>query len=680
MDHQYHEPGAPDANGFIHDPRESDVLCGRGGAALRHPGNQTYRRLVNLNKGLYSTCLKTEKLKISRSIVAAIREQQGRFLEKDSEKDAWLDIGDKKAVEKTSQALREGQPKLRQKIAEMGAAAATANPYELASLAQGGGGGGSAGGANDMMSPPQSMQDQLLAQQQQRQQQQRQQQQQQQAVAAVQMQQQQQLQEQQYRQQMLERQQQQQQELMQQRHSSEGSYANNSAQNIGNTFLNGSNHSMGSRSRAPQDLQPPSPMTSTAANRQADLHADMLQRLTLHDLQTVAAATGDNNHNANNLSLEQQRHMEQRNRLRPSLTNTRASLVRDLGMPLDSNLSLMSDFSAYGGNASGLSGMHQQPMTPSSMQGAAMGGGGFGSGNALQGDSLGMMSVDNNSFKRALMSMPMGSIHTINTLASDLDISSMHSATGMPYAAAGGGGGNNSQAALAAATAAAVNNSGATGSNRNFDRRRLFAKMKYSRPSQQQQQCSGNMAGGCAPSQLSHMTDDLPDFHMMESNMSLYSNMSNMTGGVDSKLPAATATTNSTSTASNYHPNQYSSHHHHGDHNSHAAMPSPTKVIVETAKVVDRSSQQQQHRNSVPFGDVMSAGSRHSIMSGLSRISDTSLDQSIFSDLSKKIGNVSTRSMAMSEVSAFDITEGDNDDETDDFATGRAKIEGGPVG
>lgn len=104
----------------ITDPRETDVLCGRGGAALRHPGNQTYRRLVNLNKGLYITCLKTEKLKISRSIVAAIREQDGRFLEREAKKQTWYDIGDKKAIEKTSQALREGQPKLRQKMIDTG--------------------------------------------------------------------------------------------------------------------------------------------------------------------------------------------------------------------------------------------------------------------------------------------------------------------------------------------------------------------------------------------------------------------------------------------------------------------------------------------------------------------------------------------------------------------------------
>jgi hypothetical protein len=105
---------------------DSDVLCGRGGAALRHAGNQTYRKLVSLNKGLYITCLKTEKLKISRSIVAAIREKKGRFLEKDTKTGTWYDIGDKKAIEKTSQALREGQPKLRQQIVEMGGGAAGA--------------------------------------------------------------------------------------------------------------------------------------------------------------------------------------------------------------------------------------------------------------------------------------------------------------------------------------------------------------------------------------------------------------------------------------------------------------------------------------------------------------------------------------------------------------------------
>jgi hypothetical protein len=93
-------------------PSPLDVLCGRGGASLRHLGNLNYRRLITINKARYVASRKMEKLKISRSIVEDIRDQGGRFLER--QWDEWHEIGDKKAVEKTSQALREGQPKLRQ--------------------------------------------------------------------------------------------------------------------------------------------------------------------------------------------------------------------------------------------------------------------------------------------------------------------------------------------------------------------------------------------------------------------------------------------------------------------------------------------------------------------------------------------------------------------------------------
>ena len=107
-------PQPPMAIKDITDPSDTDVLCGRSSAAVRHPGNQMYRRLVNENKDLYITSAKTYKINVSRSIVGAIREQRGRFLEIDNDKNTWYDIGDKKAIEKTSQALREGQPKFRQ--------------------------------------------------------------------------------------------------------------------------------------------------------------------------------------------------------------------------------------------------------------------------------------------------------------------------------------------------------------------------------------------------------------------------------------------------------------------------------------------------------------------------------------------------------------------------------------
>ena len=122
---------------------ENDIICGRGGVSLKHPGNLAYRKIVGINKGIYATCLKAEKLKISKSIVAAIREIDGRFLEREDgqtsasldERDengnpvTWRDIGDKKAIEKTSQALREGQPKLLKKLAAVQNAPVAQAPF-----------------------------------------------------------------------------------------------------------------------------------------------------------------------------------------------------------------------------------------------------------------------------------------------------------------------------------------------------------------------------------------------------------------------------------------------------------------------------------------------------------------------------------------------------------------------
>lgn len=110
----------------------NDIICGRKGVALKHPGNLAYRKIVGMNKEAYATCLKNEKLRISKSIVAAMREVGGRFIERvdgkvssslderddDGNLVSYRDIGDRRAVEKTSQALREGQPKLLRKLAE----------------------------------------------------------------------------------------------------------------------------------------------------------------------------------------------------------------------------------------------------------------------------------------------------------------------------------------------------------------------------------------------------------------------------------------------------------------------------------------------------------------------------------------------------------------------------------
>lgn len=464
----------------VTDPRDTDVLCGRGGAALRHPGNQTYRRLVNLNKGLYITCLKTEKLKISRSIVAAIREQNGRFLEKDSKSGQWFDIGDKKAVEKTSQALREGQPRLKKKIVEMG--------------------GGAAGTAA----------------------------------------------------------------FMEAQYGHTGLY---DPEQVGLTSANivaEAKRNSEEKQKGGGSMQPPS------GSRKGDSSTDgLLQRLSIHDDRTdTRSATG--------------------------------SSVNFLG----SQLSLLSGHS-------------------------------FANGSHISNFSL----TSDGSFRRTLAnlaSLPASSAHSNSMNFQGLDNTSFASMdvsghTPIPLSAG--------QAGLfpggASIASASSNHSNRDKLGNVMDRRRVFAKMKYERPP------STKMPQGVTQQHF----QDGSDVNMAESNVSLYSNISSMSGANMSgagmygiNMPGATVPDSTFSSAQRQ---PYV----------------PPKPIVETAKVVDHS-----RGGGGGYSEAMGAGSRHSIMSGLSRISDTSIDHSIFSDLSRKIGNVSTRSLALSEISAIDMQERDTEE------------------
>lgn len=101
------------------DPCENDVLCGRGGSINSHPGNERFRILVEKRKRVYLTArFKREKRLIACSIVSEIRalDPPGRFLSRDAKSGLWKDIGDEKARDKTSQALRENAPSIRAEI------------------------------------------------------------------------------------------------------------------------------------------------------------------------------------------------------------------------------------------------------------------------------------------------------------------------------------------------------------------------------------------------------------------------------------------------------------------------------------------------------------------------------------------------------------------------------------
>ncbi|GAX23012.1 hypothetical protein FisN_15Hh090 [Fistulifera solaris] len=89
----------------ILSPQPNDVLAGRGGAINQHLGNRIYRRIVEHNKPMYRQVPKRQRHLVSQSIVQVILDHGGRFLEKSHH--SWADIGFQRAVQKTSQALRE---------------------------------------------------------------------------------------------------------------------------------------------------------------------------------------------------------------------------------------------------------------------------------------------------------------------------------------------------------------------------------------------------------------------------------------------------------------------------------------------------------------------------------------------------------------------------------------------
>jgi hypothetical protein len=110
-------PNAVDEEGNIL-VTDYDILCGRGGLTNHHKGNKRFRDIVALHRPDYVRAPKIQKPSVARVIVRAIRngDPPGRFLRKDEKTGKWVDIGDKKAAEKTSQALREKTNEEREKV------------------------------------------------------------------------------------------------------------------------------------------------------------------------------------------------------------------------------------------------------------------------------------------------------------------------------------------------------------------------------------------------------------------------------------------------------------------------------------------------------------------------------------------------------------------------------------
>ncbi|CAB9514556.1 Nitrilase family, member 2 [Seminavis robusta] len=103
----------------IKEPSDNDVLFGRGGGTNHAKGNKRYRKMVEDRKLEYVNSKRLDKPLVALEIIRLWRAQDppGRFLKLDSN-GTWADVGDKKAREKTSQALREKAPLIRKQQEE----------------------------------------------------------------------------------------------------------------------------------------------------------------------------------------------------------------------------------------------------------------------------------------------------------------------------------------------------------------------------------------------------------------------------------------------------------------------------------------------------------------------------------------------------------------------------------
>jgi len=104
----------------IKEPHENDVMYGRGGGTNHHKGNKKYRKMVEDRKLEYVNSKRLDKPLVSLEIIRIWRSQlpTGRFLKQSDKTGLWDDVGDKKAREKTSQALREKAPQIRKQQEE----------------------------------------------------------------------------------------------------------------------------------------------------------------------------------------------------------------------------------------------------------------------------------------------------------------------------------------------------------------------------------------------------------------------------------------------------------------------------------------------------------------------------------------------------------------------------------
>ena len=112
----------------------------RGAPTNYHPGNEYFRDLVKEYQNTYLSSKRADKPFVASHIVNIIQSRGGRFLRRYKRNGVswerghfvWVEVDPQKAYEKACQALREGAPELRRKMAESGSTCSDAEEDDAA--------------------------------------------------------------------------------------------------------------------------------------------------------------------------------------------------------------------------------------------------------------------------------------------------------------------------------------------------------------------------------------------------------------------------------------------------------------------------------------------------------------------------------------------------------------------
>lgn len=105
----------------VGEPSAHDVLLGKG--REQHPGNRTYRRLVEHHKAAYTAAVPAGREAVADEILRyfGAMDPPGRFLEQDAATRLWYDVGDGKARAKALRAMSRKTPKAKKSQSGTGA-------------------------------------------------------------------------------------------------------------------------------------------------------------------------------------------------------------------------------------------------------------------------------------------------------------------------------------------------------------------------------------------------------------------------------------------------------------------------------------------------------------------------------------------------------------------------------